>query len=173
MWAKGGAAMQNPQQAAANEMMNAWQEQMQSAFQHFATNDEFLAAVGKQLSGSFMLKDNLDDAMERQLESLRLPTASDIKALRRRMRGLDDRLEDVAEQIEALHDAVRGLSKGVEGSGQAVEAAKLAAGAAIEAGKAAASAAEAARQVARAVSSIDVAPAATKAKRTRKTKAST
>jgi hypothetical protein len=175
MWTK-GPTVQNPQQAAFQQMMGAWQEQTRQAFEHFATNDEFLGAVGKQLTGSFMFKEQLDDAMERQLEALRVPTASDVKALRRRMRGLDDRLEDISEQIEALHEAVRNMSKGTEGSAQAVEAAKLAAGAAIEAGKAAATAAEAARAVAASVSKkLDaVAPdTGERAPRTPKTKTST
>jgi len=140
MWGQNPTTAANPAMADA---MGQWQEMMKSSFEQLAQNEAFLTAMGKQMAASFQMKEKVDAALEQQLSALRMPTASDVKGLRKRIRQLDDRVEDLAESIETwLGGDARGPAEAMNELKAATEAANRAADAAHKAAMAALEAAE-------------------------------
>ncbi len=125
--------------AAVQDATQAWQQAVQSSWEQLAQNDAFLTTMGKAMAASFEVRETVDKAIEQQLKNMGLPTATDVVGLRKRLRQLDDRMEDLAEAIEGiqadpqvakrLEIATQAATRAAEAAAQAAEAALTAAAA--------------------------------------------
>ena len=83
------------------QFYETWARTWSDVFEKTMRSPEFLTALAKSFQGSLGVKEMIDQAMETTLKSMRMPTASDIHALARRLTSIEEKLERLAAKREA------------------------------------------------------------------------
>lgn len=76
-----------------------WEKWAGERFEQLSRSDLFLAQVTRGMEGSFAFKRLFDRMAEQWLKTMRLPTASDLDAVHKRLDGIERRLDALDERL--------------------------------------------------------------------------
>lgn len=90
---------------------------MSGVMEKLAHDPRYLDFAGRMMERSFRAQTQTVENAERMLRTMRLPTASDMLAMRDQMRRLNDQVEALSAQLELALDALEAIKAKAEDAG--------------------------------------------------------
>jgi len=101
---EGKAGQQSPQL----EMFAVWQKMMSESMETLLRSPLFLAAMGKGLENSLLVKEQVDKSLQAYLQALNLPSTKDVQRVLEGLRSLQAEVEALRAKVDQLLEASGG-----------------------------------------------------------------
>jgi hypothetical protein len=82
------------------KLFTMWERAATGAFDRLGRSPRYLSLAGKGLRLGFMLRRSINASADAWLHAWRVPTVTDVQAMRTQLRRLGDRLEVTQSQLE-------------------------------------------------------------------------
>lgn len=82
------------------------EKNMTRVFDRLGQSDTYLDLVGRAMSQNFRSQAQVKSLQENVLHAMRLPTATEVEALRRDVRSLHDQMEALSTQLEVVLESL-------------------------------------------------------------------
>lgn len=101
----------DPKATTTGKIFDYSEKKLTAAFEKLAQSERFLNFAGGMMARSFVLRAETTRSTEAVLRAMRLPTASDLDALRDQVRRVNDQNEALEQQLELVLDRLEQLKK--------------------------------------------------------------
>jgi len=93
------------------EWVDGAERQWNSALNEFMGTEQFGQASGKMMEAFLGMQASMNEATQRYLSALNLPTRNDVLSIAERLTGIEDRLSDIDRRLTSVAPSAPGPSR--------------------------------------------------------------